>query len=156
MCRIYNTKNFGSFGAKSFFNTYPLHSLAILYATLVIIYSRMLSLAEESNPSFISFEDFVWCTIITMGTIGYGDYYPGTYLGRAIAFAAAISGIIWASLLILTLSQYLTMSSKESKSHVTLKRLALRKLLEQYAEEAIAETSKLGRSGALSSVKQKS
>jgi hypothetical protein len=58
-----------------------------------------------------------------MGTIGYGDYFPGTYLGRLIAFAAALSGIIWASLLILTLSQYLTMSSKELKSHVTLKRL---------------------------------
>ncbi len=129
MCRIYSTKNYGTFGAKSFFNSYPLHSLAILYVTLVIVYSRMLSLAEESNPEFISFEDFVWCTIVTMGTIGYGDYYPGTYIGRAIAFSSAISGIIWASLLILTLSQYLTMTSKESKSHVTLRRLALRQLL---------------------------
>jgi hypothetical protein len=112
MCRIYSNKNYGPFGAKSFFNTYPLHSLAILYATLVIVLSRMLSLAEESNPDFISFADFLWCTIVTMGTIGYGDYYPGTYIGRAIAFSAAISGIIWASLLILTLSQYLTMTSK--------------------------------------------
>jgi len=39
-----------------------------------------------------------------MGTIGYGDYYPITYLGRIITFAAAITGIIMASLLILTLS----------------------------------------------------
>lgn len=69
-----------------------------------------------------------------MGTIGYGDYSPGTYIGRLIAFSAAISGIILASLLILTLSQYLTMSTNESKSHVTLKRLALRQLLEKYAE----------------------
>jgi hypothetical protein len=46
-----------------------------------------------------------------MGTIGYGDYYPTTYLGRIVAFFAAISGIIMASLLILTLSKYLTMSS---------------------------------------------
>jgi len=46
-----------------------------------------------------------------MGTIGYGDYYPTTYLGRIIAFTAAISGIIMASLLILTLSEYLAMNS---------------------------------------------
>ncbi len=91
-----------------------------------------------------------------MGTIGYGDYFPGSYLGRVIAFSAAISGIIWASLLILTLSQYLTMTSKESKSHITLKRLELRKLLEKYAEEAVAETSKLGNEGALKNVKIKS
>lgn len=156
MCRIYGTKDADSFGAKSFFNAYPLHSLTILYATLVIVYSRMLSLAEDSNSNFNTFEDFVWCIIITMGTIGYGDYYPGTYIGRLITFSAAISGIIWASLLILILSQHLTMSSSESRSHVTLKRLALRKLLEKYAEETIAEASKLGANGALSSVKQKS
>lgn len=112
MCRIYSTKDSNSFGPKSFFNTYPLHSLVIFYVSLVIVFSRMLSLAESNNPNFLSFNDFVWCIIITMGTIGYGDYYPGSYLGRVIAFSAAISGIIWASLLILTLSQYLTMTSR--------------------------------------------
>lgn len=77
-----------------------------------MVYSQMLSLAEKYNSNFNNFEDFVWCIVITMGTIGYGDYYPATYAGRMIAFAAAISGIIMASLLILTLSQYLAMGSK--------------------------------------------
>jgi len=47
-----------------------------------------------------------------MGTVGYGDYNPTSYLGRLIAFIAAISGIILTSLLILTLSEELAMSSK--------------------------------------------
>ena len=46
-----------------------------------------------------------------MGTVGYGDYSPKTFLGRAISFSAAISGIIISSLLILTLSRYLSMSN---------------------------------------------
>ncbi len=46
-----------------------------------------------------------------MGTVGYGDYSPLTYLGRFISFSAAISGIIISSLLILTLSRYLSMSN---------------------------------------------
>ncbi len=76
-----------------------------------------------------------------MGTIGYGDYRPISYLGRIIAFCSAISGIILASLLILTLSQKLAMNSKETKSHVTLQRLQLRRVLEQYAEESIVYTT---------------
>lgn len=111
MCRMYSTKDPVSFGRKSFFNTYPLHTLLILYVSLVIVFSRMLNLAEMVNPYYHSFEDFIWCIIITMGTIGYGDHYPSAYIGRLIAFLAALSGIIWNSLLILTLSQYLSMSS---------------------------------------------
>lgn len=47
--------------------------------------------------------------MITMGTVGYGDYSPKTYLGRSLLFLASITGIIVASLLILTLSTYLSM-----------------------------------------------
>lgn len=158
MCRIYNTKNEDSFGAKSVFNAYPLHSLLILFLSMVVVFSQMLSLSEKIDPKFANFENVVWCIIITMGTIGYGDYYPTSYLGRAIAFAAAISGIIMASLLILTLSEYLTMSSRESKSHITLRRLELRKLLQKYAEETVLETSNLGLSsgkGAIESLKKR-
>lgn len=68
-----------------------------------------------------------------MGTIGYGDVIPSSYLARVIAFCSAISGIILASLLILTLSQKLAMNCKECKSHVTLERLRLRMQLEEYA-----------------------
>jgi hypothetical protein len=47
--------------------------------------------------------------IITMGTLGYGDYFPKTYPGRGITFLASISGVIMTSLLIITLSRYFTM-----------------------------------------------
>jgi hypothetical protein len=86
-----------------------------------------------------------------MGTIGYGDVVPTSYLGRFIAFIAAISGIILSSLLILYLSEELTMNSKESKSHITLRRLELRKVLQKYAEETIIYTSSLVPGGNMNS-----
>lgn len=58
-----------------------------------------------------------------MGTIGYGDYYPKTLLGRLIIFVTAITGVILSSLLIVSLSSYLQMQASESKSHITLQRL---------------------------------
>jgi hypothetical protein len=72
----------------------------------------MISLSErEVQEDFANFQNSIWIIIITMGTVGYGDYSPQTYLGRMICFSAAISGIIISSLLILTLSRYLSMSN---------------------------------------------
>ncbi len=78
--------------------------MLVLSISLVVVLSLMLKLSEENDPDFADFANVIWCIIITMGTVGYGDYYPTSYLGRTIAFIAAISGIILASLLILTLS----------------------------------------------------
>lgn len=112
ICRIYNTKNEDIFCFKSVFSANPLSTLVAFFVTLVVIYAQMLMLSEETNPAFNHFSNALWCIVITMGTIGYGDYYPMTYLGRIVAFAAAISGIIMASLLILTLSKNLAMTTR--------------------------------------------
>jgi voltage-gated potassium channel len=71
----------------------------------------MVRLSEDDVPSSMlgNFANSLWCVMITIGTVGYGDYYPQTYLTRVILFFAAITGIIIASLLILTLSTYLAM-----------------------------------------------
>lgn len=72
-----------------------------------------------------------------MSTVGYGDYYPTTYLGRTIVFMSSIAGIIMSSLLILTLSTYLAMQLSEVKAHITLNRLGLRGKLEFLAGEVV-------------------
>lgn len=92
----------------------------------------MVRLSEQNSKDsgLREFGNSLWCVIITMATVGYGDYYPTTYLGRFILFLASISGIILSSLLILTLSTYLSMQISEIKSHITLQRLKLRESLE--------------------------
>ena len=130
LCRIYSTKSSLFFGVKSLFEYKPLNFLVVLYISLIITYGQMISLSErEQNATYAHFQNSVWLIIITMGTVGYGDYSPITYLGRFICFSASISGIIISSLLILTLSRYLSMSNGQNKSHITLKRLELRRVL---------------------------
>ena len=46
--------------------------------------------------------DSIWCTIITMTTVGYGDVVPATMFGRLVAILAAIWGTFLISLLILS------------------------------------------------------
>jgi voltage-gated potassium channel len=69
---------------------------AALYA-LVFIY--MVSLAtfdverNAPNSSINTFGDAIWWALVTMTTVGYGDVYPVTALGRTYAIVVMFGGI---------------------------------------------------------------
>lgn len=46
----------------------------------------------------------MWCTVITMATVGYGDFYPETHIGRLIAVLACIWGNFLISLMVVSLT----------------------------------------------------
>lgn len=39
-----------------------------------------------------------WWTVVTMTTVGYGDYYPRTWLGYIVAVVIMIAGLMFTSL----------------------------------------------------------
>ncbi|WP_260412610.1 potassium channel family protein [Alkalihalobacillus sp. TS-13] len=45
------------------------------------------------EPNFESFEDALWWSIVTLTTVGYGDLYPVTTVGRLIASFLMFVGI---------------------------------------------------------------
>lgn len=78
-----------------------------------------------------------------MSTVGYGEYYPKTMLGRSIILITAILGVFLSSLLIVSLSLYLKMTSSEKNSHLLLDRLRKQGLLESVAASAVSETIRI-------------
>jgi len=46
----------------------------------------------------------MWCTIITMTTVGYGDYYPKTHIGRLIGVIACLWGNFITSIMVVSLT----------------------------------------------------
>ena len=46
----------------------------------------------------------MWCIIITMATVGYGDFYPTTHLGRVVDVIACFWGTFLVSLMVLSLT----------------------------------------------------
>ncbi|WFB08577.1 potassium channel family protein [Streptomyces sp. LX-29] len=76
------------------------HVRAALWGTAVTVLvllggSALIVPAEENAPdaSITSFPRAVWWAIETATTVGYGDLYPVTALGRVIATVVMLAGI---------------------------------------------------------------
>jgi voltage-gated potassium channel len=67
-----------------------------LVAVAVLISASMLYMAEaDAQPEkFGSIPRALWWAIVTLTTIGYGDAYPVTSLGKAMAAIIAITGVM--------------------------------------------------------------
>ena len=65
----------------------------------------------------------MWVVIITMTSVGYGDYTPKSDSGRFIGIVTAFWGIFFLSLFVVALTNTLELEESELKSFVLLKRL---------------------------------
>jgi len=62
-------------------------------------------------------------SIITMTTVGYGDYFPRSFFTKLIGLICAFYGVFIVSLFVITLTNYLNMDGSEARSYNLLQRL---------------------------------
>ena len=57
--------------------------------------------AEHKAPgaNILNFGDSIWWAFVTICTIGYGDFYPVTFEGRAIAVLLMVAGLAFISVI---------------------------------------------------------
>ena len=70
-------------------------SVATATLLLVALGSMTMLMVESPNPesSIDTAEEALWWAFVTVTTVGYGDYYPITTLGRTVAVALMIAGV---------------------------------------------------------------
>jgi hypothetical protein len=68
----------------------------------------------------------MWFCIVTMCTVGYGDYFPVTHLGRTVTLVICIWGVFIVSIMVVTLTNTLIQSNFEKKAIAVLEKLDLR------------------------------
>lgn len=92
-----------------------------LFGFTLRIFERPLSEAWEQN--FNSIANSFWVTLITMTTVGYGDFYPKSNIGRLVGIIIAFWGVLFVSLFVVTLTNLLDFEGGEEKSYYLLQRL---------------------------------
>ncbi|TAK69956.1 MAG: two pore domain potassium channel family protein [Actinomycetota bacterium] len=82
--------------------------VAVYLTTLVVFFAAVLVLVAERNApgaNITTFGNALWWALVTIPTVGYGDYYPITFFGRAVAVALFFNGVALLSIVTATLSQ---------------------------------------------------
>ena len=99
---------------------------ALINRILELPYSRL------SNSDLSSISTSVWLSIITLTTIGYGDYSPQTPAGRLATMIYAFWGALFLSLLVVacTSAFNLTSTQKLALHHVKMTRSAAHALVQ--------------------------
>ena len=82
--------------------------LGLILPLLVFTCSLGVYDAEHRDPSanITSFGDAIWWAFVTITTIGYGDYYPVTLEGRAIAVVLMLSGLALVSIITISIGSW--------------------------------------------------
>ena len=69
-------------------------SLALVLSLVVITSTLMYAVEHDAQPkAFASIPASMWWGVVTLTTVGYGDVYPVTPLGKLIAGCAVILGL---------------------------------------------------------------
>jgi len=94
--------------------------LGSLLLTL-LVFSYPLRVFERPTPSSIldQYDNALWLTFVTMTTVGYGDDYPRTSLGRLDMAGCCASGFVLIALFVIT-TQDMVLLGEE---HIRIPRL---------------------------------
>lgn len=84
--------------------------------------SPLVDAVKKNDPENWSFKtdisnyyNAIWCMVVTMATVGFGDFAPKTMPGRMLGFCICIYGVVGVSLMVLTLQNLLTLSFRENR-----------------------------------------
>jgi len=96
--------------------------ITILSVIIVLASASVLVLefeGESPDSKITTGKDAFWYSMVTITTVGYGDYYPVTSGGRATAVFVMIAGVGLIGVLASLLSSLLTGSSSEAEDEET-------------------------------------
>merc|ERR1712217_929393 len=120
--------------------------LSLFMVLEVLIFSSLMyAIENEENDKISSVPSAMWLVFITMCTVGYGDVYPETNLGRICGVALVYTGFVVMSIIIVIIGGNFDKHYKI----FTKKRMRFKKLMliMQYKEQGIDVKGLLAESG---------
>jgi voltage-gated potassium channel len=107
-------------------------------STALVVLAGGVGFVEAEHAQHLSLDDGVWWSLTTVTTVGYGDVYPHTDLGRLIASVVMLSGIGFVALLTAAAAHRFITTTAEVESSETAILQEVREL-RQLVETLIGE-----------------
>ena len=117
ICELYNAEPDFNFCARCLFKDYPFAFVTVVSLVSVLLFTFMFRVAEgtiSENSARKSYSNMLWMTIITVTTVGYGDYSPQTPIGRIIAVIVVSWGVLIVSVMVVVLTNAFAMDRSTS------------------------------------------
>lgn len=100
---------------------------------LKIIEGGAYGAGDNDENDYRKMSNCIWNVIVTMTTVGYGDYYPITTLGRLICVFAAVGGTCLTSFMVITLQNTIQFTDDEDKAFNYREKIVMRDQVEKKA-----------------------
>ncbi|CAD8158314.1 unnamed protein product [Paramecium pentaurelia] len=133
VCRLYQTRFGTHLMLKLCIRQFPFYTLSWLFIVGLIQYTYQLEIAERpllrtfDVINYYNITKSLWVTMITIATVGYGDFFPYTDLGRISMTLGLFYGVTITSLFTAILYNMLQPVSGENKSWALLDKTEITK-----------------------------
>ncbi len=143
------------FPLKCFLYQHPKKSIIAIIFFIIVVFSFLLvifegpaySFAKLNNPETLndlsSYGNCVWYLLVTITTIGFGDYYAITNIGRLITVIVALLGNVVISILIYVTQVGFSLSATEQKIYNFTTRLDSKSKLDKVSAAYFKTTVRL-------------
>ena len=117
----------------------PIQLIVPIFLISTLVFSLGVQIYEKNYENVNPQEDFshiwnsMWLVLLTMTTVGYGDFYPRTHVGRFICVLAANWGIFIVSLMILAFTNSSLFTPSQGRSYNFMKKIELKHAGNRYA-----------------------
>lgn len=141
VCRLMGFQPDTKFAVKALLKYKAIFMVSLSIGLSTIFFALLVRTFERDgndNNNFKVIWNCMWCVIVTMATIGYGDIYPVTMIGRIVIIVACIWGIFLLSMFVVTLNNISQLTKEEQEAYEEIIRSdKIKKNLKKDAEKII-------------------
>ena len=134
------------FALKCLIQESPFMGVAAVFMAVSLFTATAMMLCEEpdrilggevSESTLKAFWDNLWVIFYTSTTVGYGNIYPMTHVGRGICIISCILGNMYLGMLVVTIHNKMKLDEGQSLSYAWISRKYISKDMKKYAKVSI-------------------